>query len=219
MRSSDPKRNPSGPRTTGRKDANRPRLGTILMCVLSSCPPNADDLREAWVAAGLKEQDLPEGCFDTSAKSRTLSATELSVWLGGLISSLDGVLMLPSGGVYFVPARSQDALDAIVGVLKVVTGHPLYRIPAIEGDETLNAILDAVSGEVGEEAAAMENELKAGGLDSRGYQKRIARAVEIEAKLMRHERALRLRGERFEWIRYRLDDLREDLKRAALSAR
>lgn len=152
--------------------------------------------------------------FDAATDS--LAPDEVSAWLIKCARSvLDGVAMRGNGGVYFVPHPRLDQLETLVSALRTCSKHSIYRIPAVAGDDAVQAILDAVEIEAKAEADNLEAAL-AKGLGLRGLQHRIERADEVALKVERYEALL---GTKLEALRARLETLSSDLTVAMLTAK
>lgn len=145
-----------------------------------------------------------------------LSTEDVSAWLTKRVWALDGVALRGGGGVYFIPHGRLNELDEIVMALKTSSTHAIYRIPAMAGDDAVQAILDAVEAEATAEAEQIERELTDESFGARGLENRIAKTDEVEEKVARYEALL---GSKLETMRARLERLRGDLTVAMLKAR
>lgn len=155
-----------------------------------------------------KMQDDLRDAFDKHASA--LSTEDMSAWLTWVSKkTLDGVAMRGGGGVYFIPYAKLPELDAIVGALRDCSEHAIYRIPAMAGD-------DAVEAEAAAEATEIEQALSESKFGARGLETRIVRTDEVEQKVARYEELL---GAKVEGLRARLDALRANLTVAVIKAR
>lgn len=145
-----------------------------------------------------------------------LSTEDVSAWLTYVSKkTLDGVAMRGGGGVYFVPHAKLPELDTIVEALRACSTHSIYRIPAMAGDDAVQAILDAVEAEATAEATDIETALAEQKYGARGLETRINRTDEVEQKVARYEALL---GVKVEALRARLDTLRQNLTVAMIKA-
>ncbi len=144
-----------------------------------------------------------------------LSTEDVSAWLTKVVVGLDGVALRGGGGVYFIPQTRLSELDTMIAALKAVSDHAIYRIPAMAGDDAVQAILDAVEAEAVAEAAAIEAALAEEKYGSGGLQNRIGRTDKVEEKVSRYEELL---GAKLETLRERLATLRADLTVAMIKA-
>jgi hypothetical protein len=101
----------------------------------------------------------------------------------------------------------RDALAAVPG-----TDYRFSVIPALRGDEAVEAVLNAVLAEAEKEAASMEADL-AKDLGKRAMENRIGRCEAVESKVAQYERLL---DKSMGGMRERLDALRVQLTVAML---
>ncbi len=106
-------------------------------------------------------------------------------------------------------------MNHVVEAIRNIGGHSIYRIPAMRGDDAVEAILDAIQSEAAEEAHAMEIALEKAQFGERGWEHRISKTDTIEGKVARYEALL---GARLDGIRERLTALRANLTIAMVKA-
>ena len=145
----------------------------------------------------------------------SLSSGDVSNWLVRLAYEVQAVSLRDTGGIYFVPATALDEWRTITGVLRAVSQHSLYEVPALKSAEAVEAILAAISLEANEEIAKLELALEESSLGARGLKTRAARAAGMEAKLRAYETLL---GRGAAAIVTRLEELQVQLATAALTA-
>lgn len=136
-----------------------------------------------------------------------LSGQDISAWLVGLMSKVDGVGLRDTGGIYFVPRHGIDQWRQIARALREASHNTVYEVPALKSDEAVDAILDAISAEAAAEADSMEKDLQTD-LGQRALETRMGRCDSVEQKMTRYEGFL---GRRLDELRGRIIDLRAQL--------
>lgn len=140
---------------------------------------------------------------------------DLSSWLSGrLVPELQAVALRDAGGFYYVPARHMDRYRRVAAVLADMGGHRLYEVPAMQTEETVRAVLDAVTSEVDARLGAVEEELMDGQLKARALASRAQLLGEMRGKLSVYEEQL---GVRLQNLRDRVSRVDEAVALAALS--
>lgn len=77
-----------------------------------------------------------------------LNASEIGSWMIELIHRCHGVRLRDTGGFYFLPRGPHlDRWRAYADVIRSVSAHVLYQIPAMTAADTLAAIFDSVTAE------------------------------------------------------------------------
>lgn len=145
-----------------------------------------------------------------------LATEDVTVWLTSrVIEKVDAVTLRPGGGFYFVPNASLALWAQIVGAVRAASEHRFFKIPAMRGPDTVDAIVDAVLREAEKEAGDMEAELASPdeALGKRAAKTRRGRIEEIKAKLGRYESLL---GQTLGGIHQRLEQLDAGLATIAL---
>lgn len=113
-----------------------------------------------------------------------LSATDVSMWLSArLIPRVEAVKLRTTGGVYFVPRQHLMTFRAWAQVLRDVSDHAVYEVPALQSDEAVAAILAALIAEADTEIDALETELDTEELGSRAIKTREAKCEALRRKL------------------------------------
>lgn len=144
-----------------------------------------------------------------------LSAGDISSWLVDLAYRVKAVSLRDTGGIYFVPSPALVQWHTIMGVIREVSGHQMFEVPALKSDEAVDAILDAVSTEAHEEIAKLEAALASDTMGARGLSNRSDRAKTMLDKLKSYEALL---GKGTATINTRLEELQVELATAALAA-
>lgn len=88
-----------------------------------------------------------------------LSSADFTPWLVRLVAYCAGVSMREGGGIYFIPRAQVPTWRMIKATISSVSEHKLYMIPAMQSDEAVEAILDAIESEAAAEAARLERKL------------------------------------------------------------
>jgi len=144
-----------------------------------------------------------------------LSAGDISSWLVDLAYRVKAVSLRDTGGIYFVPSPALVQWHTIMGVIRAVSGHQMFEVPALKSDEAVDAILDAVTTEAKEEIAKLEAALASDTMGARGLSNRSDRAKTMLDKLKSYEALL---GKGAANINERLEELQVELATAALAA-
>jgi hypothetical protein len=144
-----------------------------------------------------------------------LSHGDISSWLVDLAYRVRAVSLRDSGGIYFVPAPQLEQWHKIVTVLRSVSSHQMFEVPALKSTEAVDAILDAISTEALEEIAKLEAALENEEMGQRGLYNRSDRAKAMLEKLKSYEALL---GRGAANINERLESLSVELATAALAA-
>ena len=98
-----------------------------------------------------------------------LNCTDMSNWLTGLLANhLQSVGLRDRGGFYFVPAgESLDNWRKICEVVRSVSGHKMYSMPAMTSDDAIEAILGALQQEADQAMEKLETYLQNENLSTR----------------------------------------------------
>ncbi len=146
----------------------------------------------------------------------TCPAAHLGDWLVRQVKAWGGVGLRDRGSVYFLPPGAMPAFRAVRDALARVSGAD-YRfsvIPAVRGDEAVQAVLRAVLAEAEQEAASMELDL-CEAMGKKAIDNRMARCEQVEAKVASYEKLLE---QAMPNIKERLDGLRCQLTLALMKA-
>lgn len=146
----------------------------------------------------------------------SLSATECSMWLVRLLAKLDAVPLRSQGGVYFVPPFTLPKVEMVDRVLRSISDHKVFFVPAMKTDSAVEAILAAVEAEAQEAAAQVEQDLADQKFSTaRGWRGREKVVDKTEAKVARYEALL---GQKLDSLRAKLTTVRAAVSAAILSA-
>jgi hypothetical protein len=142
-----------------------------------------------------------------------ITDSDFSGWFSTkLIAYVQGVTLRPGGGTYFVPRSMIETWNRIIAVVRDVSEHRIFSIPAMESSEAVAAVLDAIEQEAAAEVESMEKDLAAGTLGGRALETRVGRTEFVERKVERYEELL---GVRLDAMRQRIHELRAQLTVAA----
>ena len=144
----------------------------------------------------------------------TLTATDVSMWLSGrLIAQAHAIKLRSTGGVYFIPHEQLDTFKAWAGLLRGISDHVVYEVPALKSDEAVEAILAALMAEADTEVGAMETELDTEDLGKRALKTRTRRCDDLRVKLVAYEGLL---GRSMDAMQGRLEGLQAALVEASM---
>jgi hypothetical protein len=146
----------------------------------------------------------------------TYDANDISMWMSGrLLPYVQAVSLRDKGGIYFVPRATVDTWRAIVGLIRGVSAHTVFEVPAMSSNEAVAAILDAISREAQEAAEAMETELIEQDLSAKVLRNRVVKLDKVAAKVATYEALL---GTSLDALRARLEALNAQMAAAIFSA-
>lgn len=157
--------------------------------------------------AGL-QRAFAQACMEHDTKN-------VSRWLSGLLPRLQAVGLRDKGGVYFVPRDKLPQWDAIVGVLREVSEHAVFQLPAMQTKDAVDAILDAITTEAAALAERIEGELNGTDLGTRALRTRIRYCEEAGSKLAAYENLL---DTKLDDIADRIDQLKANVSQALIMA-
>lgn len=125
------------------------------------------------------------------AEADLLHPTDVSPWLVRQAGRCQAVSLREGGGFYFIPAGS-DRWEQVRDVLKVVSHHTIYSVPALHSEEAANAVLDALTDEV-KITITQLTEALAEVSTSRGVESKIQKCSRVITKLDLYDKALDMR--------------------------
>jgi hypothetical protein len=146
--------------------------------------------------------------------SNVIPAPDFGAWLSETVRSCDAVTLRESGGIYFVPRHALGKWRAVCRAIRAATNHTVSGMPAMPADETVLAIIDAVTNEAERAAAEIDEDVEKG-VGKRALETRVTNVSKVEAKLARYEEIV---GQRLEAVRARLDGVRAALSTAIMTA-
>jgi hypothetical protein len=141
----------------------------------------------------------------------SLNHNDVSYWLTKLIQRLDSLSLREGGGVYFIPRHRLNEWRTYVAAIRTASEHVMYEVPAMHSEETVAAIVNAITREAEEEAKGIEAELDK--LSGRAIKTRAERCSKMSKKVASYEALL---GQGLDALQERLQRLQADIAAAAL---
>lgn len=153
-------------------------------------------------------------------ESAALAPTDVSNWLIRLAGRLDAVSLRDRGGIYFLPRTQVELWERIVATVEAVSAgaYQVFRIPALQTKDAVQAILDALEHEAIDTIQAFEAAISATGdaaLGPRALATKQRQAAALAEKLGRYEALL---GTKLDVIRQTLELTQANLAAAVLAA-
>lgn len=146
---------------------------------------------------------------------------DVSDWVVRQVERARAVRLRDTGGIYFVPRDAVPAWHRVTATLRGVTDHRLFEVPALQNDEAVEAILDAVEREAAQaveelDAALAEAAAQAEGAPGpRSLRAKAERAGELAKKVGSYGELL---GRAVDYMTERLGALQGSLVEAAMAA-
>lgn len=106
------------------------------------------------------------------------------------VYNLDGQALRATGGFYFIPREMVSRWAAFVAAVRAVSSHRLYAIPALQTDEAVEAVLDALREEAAAELEKFQDELDGGEMSARRAKGRMTKVFAMRDKVKRYESLL-----------------------------
>jgi len=119
-----------------------------------------------------------------------VDTTDVSSWLIKQMSRCDGIAMRDTGGVYFIPRHQIDEWRRRADALHAHTACKVYMVPAMNSEEALDAILQALIDECDSFTNALQEAIVADELGPRALESKSAAAKDMLEKLSRYEELL-----------------------------
>lgn len=133
-------------------------------------------------------RDAMAGVMNRYAECREeLTTQDMSMWLSRLVPKLDAVTLRERGGVYFIPRDRIPAIRAIAGILRVVSQHVVFEIPALASSEAADAVLASLEAEALTEINEITEYLDETNRQTRAYVSRSRAVQAIREKVARYE--------------------------------
>lgn len=145
-----------------------------------------------------------------------LAPVDVSVWLKHLADQASCVSLRDSGGIYFIPRDGVERWEKIVAVVAAVSNgaYKVFRIPALQTREAVEAILDSIEQEAKGAIEAFEADLTKEGDDALGARALRTRQGQVEklaGKLSKYEGLLNVK---LDGLRASLETVQADLTAA-----
>lgn len=144
-----------------------------------------------------------------------LAQADVSPWLSDVMADLRAVPLRDTGGVYFVPRSATERFNRVLTALRGSTAHVIAAIPALDSDEAVAAVLDALQTEANKELETIRREMETEDLGERALNTRIEKTEAVEGKLAAYENLL---GGNLDAVRDRLQAMRAELTVAMTKA-
>lgn len=161
------------------------------------------------------DSPLAEQIMDSYAKHlEHLVPSDVSQVLVSLAESQQALSLRGRGGFYFLPPAGLEKFRAAARVLRTVSSHVCYEIPAMRSDRAVEAILAAVEREALAEATTIEKAIDEG-MGARALRGKADHVAQVERKVAIYERLL---GTSLVDLQERLQTLRARLSEAAIVA-
>ena len=151
------------------------------------------------------------------AERNALPANAFGVWLKGVFEgTLDAVKLRASGGVYFVPSTKVVGFEAVMRAIGVAnSGHSFHTVPAAHADDTVAAVLAAVTRETASAIDTIEQSLDVGDLGKRALNSKQRELSALGDKLKAYDSML---GIALDAIRSNISDCDANIGDAILQA-
>jgi len=148
----------------------------------------------------------------------TVSSTKAGGWLSWLMKRCDAVSLKDTGGTYYVPPHMVALWKKMVNAIHASTSHRVTCLPAMRCEDTIAAVLDAITMEAESAVTKMQLAITSGNVGAKALEgKRVgtAKVDAMERKLARYEGIV---GQRLDAIRDSLDGVRVTIAAAMLVA-
>jgi hypothetical protein len=146
----------------------------------------------------------------------TIGATDCSMWLVRLLEKFDAVPLRSQGGVYFVPPTTLPKVEMVDRVLRNISEHKVFFVPAMRTDSAVEAILAAVESEAQEAVRLVEADIADKKFSTaRGWRGRERKVDAVESKVARYEALL---GQKLDSLRDKLTSVRAAVAAEILTA-
>jgi hypothetical protein len=141
--------------------------------------------------------------------------SDIASWLVRIAYNCKAVALRPRGGVYFVPRENIDTFNKFISVLSasVAPECSVYRIPALQSDEAVQAILAAIEEEATAAIAEIEADV-ANCVQNRVKESRRLLCAQLVEKVKYYEDLL---SANLDSLRTRIEDLNISLAESVLS--
>lgn len=144
-----------------------------------------------------------------------LSQQDVSGWLVDLVRGAVALRLRDTGGIYFVPRSHLPAWRAYVGAIRAASACRMFEIPALQTDEAVATVLDALTRETETAAEDMADALDAaaGPLSDRSRKAKAAHLAAVERKVLQYESLL---GVKLAGLHEQLETLQARIAQSAL---
>jgi hypothetical protein len=144
------------------------------------------------------------------------ASTTISTWLVNQVDRMRGTALRDSGGFYYIPPHAVEHWISLKIALNYYANcGKLYRIPAVQVEDVVEAVLDSITDEIEKTAAKLDEALAEGSLGARALQNRADGMEPILNKVEEYEKIL---GVKLDTLKDRVCDLRASFAAAAAAA-
>jgi hypothetical protein len=149
---------------------------------------------ESWgglIVEGEGNQTAIQAAFDRHKSQLTGAA--IGKLLVDVLARAGGTTLRESGGVYWVPEESVQAVERMAAFVEECGedgGNRVYLLRTAMDESTVRAVRDAITAEVTKEANAIVNELKENDFGDEALTRRQLAAASLHARVSRYERIL-----------------------------
>ncbi|GAF81743.1 unnamed protein product, partial [marine sediment metagenome] len=144
----------------------------------------------------------------------TLTNNDISAWLTKLTVQAHAVSLRDTGGIYFLTRDEMADFRVWTTTLSGCTAHRVFEVPALNSEEAIEAVLDAITRESETLLDSLTTELDNGDLGKRALRTREGRCSAMSSKL---EAYAGLLGPRLDAINARLEDTRAEVVACVLA--
>ena len=143
---------------------------------------NIDELLESDNLSGPLLYSL-QSAYDNARQ--TYEASMLSGWLVAQVEARKAIRLRDTGGIYFIPESYVKAWSAFGEVIAEVSASRVYEIPAVKNDQAMLALVEALSHELQQRVALLDQNVEERGL--RGLRNKADRCEELASKVRVYE--------------------------------
>ncbi len=128
---------------------------------------------------------------------------DLSKWFVRMIEEMQSIKLRDTGGIYFVPRQHADRWREFQSLVQKHCESRILTVPAMQADDAVAAVLDALNSDVETQLAKVWEELEEKDLGKRALKNRQGRVTKIAEKLRTYEALL---GKKLTKLREQLVD-------------
>lgn len=152
------------------------------------------------VVSPVDHEDTSRILSAIAAQQDLVPVAQLTSMLTGIVKSLGGLSLRESGGLYWLPSPSLSKWGEVQKIMRAAGPNRVAMIQTMVDEESVAAVVDAITAEIESECAQMQAEL-ASGLSDRAAKHRAAHLNGLVDRLRTYEASLGIT----------LDKLREGL--------
>jgi hypothetical protein len=144
-----------------------------------------------------------------------LDTISISGWIHKVLTQFSAVTMRAAGGFYFIPKAELSEWYRHMEPLQKTSRHKIYALPAVNSQDVIAAVLDALEAETKQVASELEVELQTLDLGVRALTFRAGKCDRMISKFERYEGIL---GQKLENLRKVFDTLKAQTSTMILMA-